>query len=91
MKNMRTIHRKVKRVIDGDTFEVFRPVRGTRFVRLAGVNAPEKFQKGGISATNKLKKLIEGKIITVVPKGRSYTRVVGEVRHRRKSVNKKLK
>ncbi len=76
MKRTKTIHRKVKRVVDGDTFEVFRPVRGTRFVRLAGVNAPEKFQRGGIQATNRLKRLIEGKTITLVPKGRSYTRVV---------------
>ena len=86
-----TIHRKVKRVIDGDTFEVFRSVRGTRFVRLAGVNAPEKFQKGGIMATNKLKRLIEGRTITLIPRGRSYTRVVGDVRYNRASVNKRLK
>ncbi len=74
MKNTGTIHRKVKRVVDGDTFEVFRLVRGTRFIRLAGVNAPEKFQKGGIEATNKLKKLIEGKTITLIPRGKGYRR-----------------
>jgi len=90
MKEIKTIHRKVKRVVDGDTFEVFTPVRGTRFIRLAGVNAPEKFQIGGIKATNRLKKLIEGKMITLVPKGRSYTRVAGDIRYRRKSINKRL-
>ncbi len=77
---VRTIHRKVKRVIDGDTFEVFRPIRGTRFVRLAGVNAPEKFQRGGIKATNRLKKLIEGKTITLIPRGKSHVRAVRDVR-----------
>ncbi len=71
------IHRKVKRVIDGDTFEVFRSVRGTNFVRLSGVNTPEKFQKGGIIATNRLRRLIEGKIITIVPKSKSYIRIIG--------------
>ena len=91
MKRTKIIRRKVKRVVDGDTFEVFKPVRKTRFVRLAGVNAPEKFQRGGIQATNRLKKIIEGKTITLIPIGRSYTRVVGDIRYKRKSVNKKLK
>jgi len=86
-----TIKRKVKRVVNGDTFEVFRKIRGSRFVRLAGVNAPEKYQKGGIIATNKLKRLVEGKTVTLVPKGRSYSRIVGDVRYKRKSINKRLK
>ncbi|MBU1111998.1 MAG: thermonuclease family protein, partial [Nanoarchaeota archaeon] len=83
--------RKVKRVIDGDTFEVYTRVNGSRFIRLAGVNAPERYHSGGRQATMKLKRLIEGKTVTLVPKARSYGRVVGNVRYKRKSVNKRVR
>jgi endonuclease YncB( thermonuclease family) len=78
MNKTQTIHRKVKRVIDGDTFEVFKSVRGTRFIRLASVNVPEKFQEREIQATNLLKKLIEGKTIALIPRGRIYARIIGD-------------
>ena len=81
-----TIYRKVKRVIDGDTFEVFRKVGNTRFVRLAGVNAPELYQRGGREAATSLKRLIQGKTITLVPKGRSYSRLVADVRYKRRKL-----
>ena len=81
-----TIYRKVKRVIDGDTFEVYRKVGNTKFVRLAGVNAPELYQKGGRQAAGSLRRLIEGKTITLIPKGRSYDRLVADVRQRRKKI-----
>lgn len=87
----KTIRRKVKRVIDGDTFEVYRKVRGSKFIRLAGVNTPERLQKGGRQATLRLKRLVGGKTVTLVPKARSYSRVVGDVRYKRRSINKKLR
>ena len=68
------MRRKVKRIIDGDTFEVYRKVNGTRFVRLSGVNSPERYNKGGLKATNTLRRLIGGRTVTLVPKGRSYGR-----------------
>ena len=37
------IRRKVKQVIDGDTFIVSRKIGKTNVVRLAGINAPETF------------------------------------------------
>lgn len=86
-----TIRRKVKRVIDGDTFEIYRPVDGSRFIRLAGVNAPERYKKNGRIATSRLKKLIEGRTVTLIPKARSYNRVVGDIRQRRRKVNQKSK
>lgn len=85
------IRRKVKQVIDGDTFIVSRKIGNTNRVRLAGVNAPEKYQFGGKKATNRLKSLIDGKTVTIVPVGRSYNRLVADVRKNRKSVNKRLK
>ena len=46
-----TTYRKVKRVLDGDTFQTYRKVNGSNYVRLAGVNAPERWQFGGKQAT----------------------------------------
>ena len=40
--------RTVKKIIDGDTFVVSRKIGNTNVVRLANVNAPEKYQKQSI-------------------------------------------
>ena len=82
-KNM-TIKRKVKKVVDGDTFQTYTKVRGSNYVRIAGKNSPEKHQLGGSQATQKLKRQIQGKVVTLKPVGRSYGRVVAKVRHKRK-------
>lgn len=84
--------RTVKRIVDGDTFEVARRVGGSRFVRLAGVNAPEKHARGGRKATNTLRGLIGGQKVIIDPVARdSYGRVVAKVKKSRKSVNKHMK
>ncbi|MFH1637673.1 MAG: thermonuclease family protein, partial [Candidatus Woesearchaeota archaeon] len=70
------MRRKVKTVIDGDTFIVSRKIGNTNRVRLAGVNAPERYQPGGKKATDRLRRLIGGKTVTIVPVGKSYGRVV---------------
>src|SRR3989338_1177685 len=85
------IRRKVKHVIDGDTFIVGRKIGKTNVVRLAGINAPEKYQFGGKQATNRLRGLIGGKTVTIVPVGTIYNRVVANVRSNRKSINKRLR
>jgi len=85
------IRRKVKRVIDGDTFIVSRRIGNTNRIRLAGVKAPARYQFGGRKATNRLRGLISGKTVTIVPVGRSYGRIVANVRSRRRSVNKRLR
>ena len=77
--------------IDGDTFIVSRKIGKTNVVRLAGINAPEKYQFGGKKATNRLRGLIGGKTVTIVPVGTSYNRVVANVRSSRKSINKRLR
>jgi len=87
----KVIRRKVKRVIDGDTFIVSRKIGNTNRIRLAGINAPEKHQFGGKRATNRLRGLIGGKTVTIVPVGRSYNRIVADVRHKRKSLKKRLR
>lgn len=85
------IRRKVKLVIDGDTFMVSKKIGNTNRIRLAGINAPEKYQFGSRTATNRLRRLIGGKTVTIVPVKRSYNRLVANVRSNRKSVNRRLK
>lgn len=79
-----TIKRTVKRVLDGDTFQTYRKVNGSNYVRIAGVNAPERHQFGGREATQRLRRQIRGKTITLQPVGRSYSRVVARVRCNRR-------
>lgn len=78
------MRRKVKRVIDGDSFETYTKVNGTNHIRIANKNAPESHQFGGGRATAKLKRQIHGKTVTLQPVGRSYGRVVAKVRHKRR-------
>lgn len=80
------IQRKVKKVLDGDTFQTHTKIRGSNFVRIAGKNAPEKHQFGGKQATQKLKRQIQGKIVTLQPVGKSYGRTVAKVRYKRKLI-----
>ena len=79
-----TIRRTVKKVIDGDTFETYRKIQGTNRVRIAGKNAPERYQFGGSTATSRLKNKIQGKTVTVQPVSRSYGRIVAKVRVNRR-------
>ena len=73
------IERTVTRVIDGDTFEVDRAINGAMSVRLANYDAPEKDQPDGQKATDMLKRLIDGRTVTIKPKSTSYDRIVAEV------------
>ena len=75
-----TIRRTVKRVVDGDTFQTYRKVNGSNYVRIAEKNAPERHQFGGSQATSNLRRQIQGKTVTLQPVGRSYSRVVAKVR-----------
>ena len=51
-----TIERKVKRAIDGDTLEVGTKIRGTNYIRIAGIDTPERGEIGYTSAKDKLNK-----------------------------------
>ena len=80
-----TIRRKVKRAVDGDTLEVRNKIRGTNYIRITGMNAPEKGQRGYSSAKANLNRL-KGKVVTLIPRGRSYSRLVADVRHKRRKI-----
>jgi len=81
-----TIRRKIKRAVDGDTLETYRKTRGTNFIRIAGINAPERGQCGYSSAKTSLNKL-RNRVVTLIPKGRSYNRLVADVRYKRRKIN----
>jgi len=83
--------RKVKQVVDGDTFVVGRKINGSNRIRIAGYSAPESNQFGGSRATNRLRGLIGGKTVTITPRAKSYGRVVADVRLNRRSVSKRLR
>jgi len=80
-----TIRRKIKRAVDGDTLEVRNKLKGTNFIRLIGINAPERGQRGYSSAKSNLNRL-KGKVVTLIPRGRSYNRLVADVRYKRRKV-----
>lgn len=63
---------KVKKVIDGDTFQDTR----NRFFRLTGVYAPDKRERGYQKAKETLKNFIEGETLIVKVEGKSYNRKV---------------
>jgi len=76
---MKSSRRKVKRIIDGDTFEIHHPLQGTNRVRIAGLHAPEKNTQAGKRATNSIRNKIGGRTVTIKPVGRSYGRIVAKV------------
>ena len=72
--------RKVRKVVDGDTVVVSRPVRGSSYIRLAGKHAPERGQRGYQTAKSNLKSKVGGRKVWVTPVGKSYGRTVAKVR-----------
>ena len=78
---------KVTKVVDGDTFII----KGGRYIRLEGVDTPEKGTKGFASARKDLEGLIESKTVLYDEVGRSYGRIVAKVRLGGKSVNGAMK
>ncbi|MCH7649378.1 MAG: hypothetical protein IIA83_12345 [Thaumarchaeota archaeon] len=85
MTRKKSVRRKVQSVIDGDTFKVRNRVGGSQYIRVAGLNAPEKGQRGYASAKQNLSKL-KGKTVTLRPKAKSYGRIVADVIYKRKRI-----
>ena len=88
VQRKKSVRRKVQKVIDGDTFTVRNRVGGSQYIRVAGVNAPEKGQRGYASAKKDLSKL-KGKTVTLRPKAKSYGRTVADVYYQRKKLRDK--
>ena len=77
---------RVTKVIDGDTFRIPR-----KNIRLANVDAPEMGNRGGAKAKSQLKNMVQGKTISYKPVGKSYNRVVAQVKVGGKSVNQSMR
>jgi len=77
---------RVTKIIDGDTFKIPRKV-----IRLANVYAPELGNRGGSQAKADLKDMINNKTISYTPVGKSYNRVVAQVKVAGKSVNQAMR
>jgi len=79
---------KVKKVLDGDTFQDSR----NRFYRLADVDAPEKKERGYNTAKENLKKMIGGEELAVKQVGESYNRkvVVARIPGEKTTINAKM-
>lgn len=83
----------VKKVIDGDTFELDKKVRGTNRVRIANVDTPEKGKPGSKQATEFTKRQIEKKRVVLDVKAKDqYGRLLANVYDQQgKSLGKKLR
>ena len=79
---------KVKKVIDGDTFQDSR----NRFYRLADVDAPEKHERGFKTAKTALQNMIGGEELVVKQVGESYNRkvVVARIPGEKTTINAKM-
>ena len=88
VQRKKSIRRKVQSIVDGDTFKVRNRVGGSQYIRVAGLNAPEKGERGHTSAKQSLSK-IKGKTVTLRPKAKSYGRTVAEVIYKRKRIKDK--
>ena len=80
---------KVKKVIDGDTFQDLK----NKFFRLANVNAPEKRKSGFQKAKETLKKLIQKEELIIKVEGESYNRkvVIARKLGEKTTVNEKMR
>ena len=78
------MRRKVKRVLDKDTFETYTKVNGSNFIRITDMHGAELNTALGRKQRDQMKRKIQGKTVTIQPVGRSYSRVVAKVRHNRR-------
>lgn len=78
---------KVTKVVDGDTFNV----KGGNRIRLSNVRAPELGTKGGLKAKRELGSLISRKTVSYKTVGKSYGRIVANVRVGGKLVNQAMR
>ena len=85
VQRKKSVRRKVQRIIDGDTFTVRNRVSGSQYIRVSGLNAPEKGERGYASAKKDLSK-IKGKTVTLRPKAKSYGRTVADVFYKRRRI-----
>ena len=63
-----SVRRKVQKIIDGDTFKVHRRIGGSQYIRIASIDAPEKGERGYMSAKRRLNRIRgETGLCTITP------------------------
>jgi len=90
MKKNKACRRTVIDAVDGDTFITKRKVNGSNYIRVQGLDTPEKKEKGYSKAKNALNRLVKNKTVTLTPVGRSYGRTVAKVSVNRQNVAKEM-
>lgn len=75
--NRKPHQRKVRKVIDCDTFVIDPPIDGFKYIRILNLNCPKKNQSDHVGAL--LKEKIQGKTVVIVSKTRSYGLIVADV------------
>jgi endonuclease YncB( thermonuclease family) len=70
---------KVVGIQDGDTVRLSGRGSTPKFVRIAGMNAPEKGQFGYSKAKRSLSQKVLGRTMTFKPVGKSYGRTVAKM------------
>ncbi|MHA1829114.1 MAG: thermonuclease family protein [Candidatus Heimdallarchaeaceae archaeon] len=70
---------KVVGVTDGDTLRLSGRRRTPKYIRIAGLNAPEKGQFGYSKAKRSLSQRVLGRTMTFQPVGKSYGRTVAKI------------
>ena len=70
----------VRNIVDGDTLHIIDSSRNDKKIRIYGIDCPEQKQAYGAEAKEKLRSIVDGKMITVIVTGHDrYGRVVGIV------------
>lgn len=70
----------VRNIVDGDTLYINDSSRNDQKIRLYGIDCPEPKQAYGAEAKEKLRSIVDGKMITIIVTGHDrYGRVVGIV------------
>jgi len=76
----------VARVIDGDTLQC----TDGRRIRLRGIDAPERGERGHRAATEALRRRVEGRSVTVTPHHMNRGRIVADVTVEGRNVGQEL-
>lgn len=75
----RKFNAKVVGITDGDTVRLSGRGSTPRFIRIAGMNAPERGQFGYSAAKRSLSQKVLGRTMTFQPVGMSYGRTVAKM------------
>lgn len=86
-----SIRRTSYQVVDGDTIYINRGINGRHYIRLSGINTPEKRERGYVQGKHDLASVLAGRPITIKPQAVNQNRIVGTVKVHGKNVNRQMR